>query len=236
MAKKIVAARQLSGNKEAQRVEILSSSIAHELNNYLATISICAELSEKNLGDIRKKVTEAAHLIGFLQMQIKGVVTGKPSKAGFKMCSIAEDITEAFEQYPFKEGGRELITIEPVEDFKYEGSRSLTVHVLYNLIRNALHAIANEDKGIIIIKTERGKKYNKLIFRDTASGISKAFLPKVFKLFESQKLDHGGSGIGLAYCKEIMQSYGGDITCDSVEGKYTEFALSFPFLKKQTGK
>jgi signal transduction histidine kinase len=235
MAKKIVAARRLSGNKEAQRVAILSSSITHELNNYLAGISICAELSERNLGDIRKKVKEAAYLIGFLQMQIKGVVTGKPNKEGFNMCSIAENITEALEQYPFKEGEQALITIEPIEDFKYEGNHSLTIHILYNLIRNSLHAVASVDKGKIMIKTERGKKHNKLIFRDTASGISKDFLPKVFKLFESQKLDHGGSGVGLAYCKEIMRSYGGNITCDSVEGEYTEFALSFPLLKKQKG-
>jgi signal transduction histidine kinase len=104
------------------------------------------------------------------------------------------------------------------------------MHILYNLIRNSLRAITNTDKGEITIKTEVGEKHNKLIFRDTASGISKDFLPKMFKLFESQATAQGGTGVGLAYCKLIMQSYDGDIVCDSVEGKYTEFTLTFPCL------
>jgi len=232
MDKKIVAAGQLSSNKEIQTLATLSSSIAHELKTYLAAINICAELSEGKLRDIRKKIKAADYLIGNLQLQIKGVVTGKSSKEGFKICSIAENIKEALEQYPFKEGERELITIEAAKDFKYEGNHSLTIHILYNLIRNSMRAIVNADKGKITIRTEVDEKYNKLIFRDTASGISKDFLPNVFKLFASQALSQGGTGVGLAYCKEIMQSYGGDITCDSVEGKYTEFALSFPSLKK----
>jgi signal transduction histidine kinase len=231
MAKKIVAAKQLSSNKkEVQTIATLSSSIAHELKNYLAAINICAELSEGKLRDIRKKVKAADYLIGNLQLQIKGVVTGKPSKESFKMCLITENVKEALDQYPFKENERELITTGVIEDFKYEGNHSLTIHILYNLIRNSLRAITNTDKGKITIKTEVGEKYNKLIFRDTASGISKDFLPNVFKLFESQMLNQGGTGVGLAYCKEIMQSYGGDITCASVEGEYTEFVLSFPSL------
>ena len=230
MAKKIVTAGQLSSNKEVQTLATLSSSIAHELKNYLAAINICAELSEGKLRDIRKKVKTADYLIDNLQLQIKGVVTGKPSKEGFKMCSIAENIKDTLEQYPFKEGERELITIETAKDFKYEGNHSLTIHILYNLIRNSMRAIVNADKGKITIRTESGGKFNRLIFRDTAPGISKDFLPNVFKLFESQMINQDGTGVGLAYCKEIMQSYGGNITCASVEGEYTKFVLSFPSL------
>lgn len=105
---------------------------------------------------------------------------------------------------------------------------ALTNHILYNLIKNALRAIGNSDKGMIIIRLETGEKLNKLIFRDTATGISKEFLPKMFKLFESQSASQGGTGVGLAFCKLIMQSYSGDIVCDSVEGEFTEFVLSFP--------
>ena len=52
----------------------------------------------------------------------------------------------------------------------------------------------------------------------------------MFKLFESQMTTQGGTGIGLAYYKEIMSSYGGDIACDSVEGEFTEFVLNFPCI------
>ncbi len=73
---------------------------------------------------------------------------------------------------------------------------------------------------------EAGKRAQLL----TASGISKKFLPKVFTLFGSQMSFQGGTGIGLAFCKLIMRSYGGNITCSSIEGEYTGFILKFPKL------
>jgi signal transduction histidine kinase len=228
MSKLSLTAGHLSGNKEVQAVVTLSSSIAHEIRNYLAAISICAELSEMQLGNIRKKVKAADYLIGNLQLQIKGVITGKLDTKDFKRYSIAKNIEEVLEQYPFKEGERELITVEVGKDFEYEGNPVLTGHILYNLIKNALRAIKNAEKGSIVIRPESDAKFNKLIFRDTASGIAKEFLPKMFKLFESQMTAQGGTGVGLAFCKTIMTYYGGDIACDSVEGEYTEFMLNFP--------
>jgi len=243
MSEKIVTARHLSGSKEIQNIIILSSSIAHELKNYLMGISICAELSENKIKDItnicsgiiegnlkslRQRVKAASYLISNLQLQMKGIATGKPSIEDFKQYSMAKNIQEALEQYPFDAGEKELIAIEITTDFDYVGNPVLTNHIFYNLIKNSLRAIKNADKGKITIALERGKKFNKLIFKDTATGISKEFLPKIFGLFESQAIAQGGTGIGLAFCKLVMQSYGGDIACNSIVRKYTEFVLKFP--------
>jgi signal transduction histidine kinase len=228
MSKSSLTAGQMSGNKEVQTVVTLASSIAHEIKNYLAAINICAELSENQLANIKKTVRSADYLIGNLQMQIKGVVTGKPGREGFKRCSIARDIEKVLEQYPFKTGERDLISAETAGDFEYTGNPSLTQHVLYNLIKNALQAIRSVDKGEITIKLKPGRKGNRIVFRDTATGIPEDFLPKIFELFKIQKAQQGGTGVGLAFCKTIMQSYGGDITCDSAEGEYTEFIMYFP--------
>ena len=234
MAKKIVAARQQSGNaeKEAQiqTIATLSSSITHEIKNYLAAISICAELSERQLSNIRGRVKTADYLISNLQLQIKEVISGKPDTKDFKQHSIAKNIEEALEQYPFKESERELIALDLSQDFSYFGNSVLTNHILFNLTKNALRAIENAGKGTITIKLKPEKDFNKLVFTDTATGVAKEFLPKMFKLFESQSTAQGGTGIGLAFCKLIMQSYGGDIVCDPVEGEYTEFTLTFPCL------
>ena len=228
MSNKSLTAGHLSGNKEVQTVVTLSSSIAHEIRNYLAAISICAELSEMQLGNIRKKVKAADYLIGNLQLQIKGVITGKLDTKDFKRYSMVKNIAEILEQYPFKEGEKELVVVEAGKDFEYKGNPILTNHILFNLIKNALRAIKNAEKGNIVIRLESDAKFNRLVFRDTATGIAKEFLPKMFKLFESQMTAQGGTGVGLAFCKTIMTSYGGEITCASVEGEYTEFMLSFP--------
>ncbi len=200
MAKIILNDGLKSINQEVQIVATLASSIAHEVRNYLAAISICAELSEKQLSNIRERVKAASYLIGNLQLQIKGVVTGKPETTDFKRCSIVKNVEEILEQYPFKEGERELVMLGIERDFEYIGDPILTNHILFNLVKNALRAIANAGRGTITITLKPDVKYNRLTFRDTAAGIAKEFLPKMFKLFESQSTAQGDTGIGLAFC------------------------------------
>jgi len=51
----------------------------------------------------------------------------------------------------------------------------------------------------------------------------------LFHQFSSGSRD--GAGLGLAFCKMAMQSYNGDIICDTREGEYTEFILNFPTIQ-----
>ncbi|MDK2902765.1 MAG: hypothetical protein PWQ93_684, partial [Clostridiales bacterium] len=37
-----------------------------------------------------------------------------------------------------------------------------------------------------------------------------------------------GSGIGLAFCKDVLKAHGGDITAESREGEYTSFTITLP--------
>ena len=62
-------------------------------------------------------------------------------------------------------------------------------------------------------------------------GISVNVLKSLFQSFHSHS--KSGTGLGLAFCKMTMESYGGNITCNSKEGEYTEFVLSFPKLAKK---
>lgn len=228
MTKSSLTAGQLSSNKETQIVATLASSIAHELRNYLGAIAICSDNSVAQLASVKKAVKSAEYLLTNLLSQIKGVVTRSTAGKDFKLYSLAQNIKEALDQYPFTGNERKLINLVLDHNFEYNGNPALTTQILYNLLKNALRAIKNADKGNITIKLEPGSKCNRLIFRDTASGVSKEFLSRMFKLYASQMQEQGGTGVGLAFCKTIMQLYGGEITCNSTEGEYTEFVLSFP--------
>lgn len=226
----------LSDSHKTQIVATLSASIAHELRNYLGAILMFSELSVTEAKtDIKKAVKSAESLLSSLLVQIKGVVSGVFDMEDFKPYSLAKNTKEALDQYPFNGNERKLIALVLDNDFEYNGNSVLTTQIIYNLLKNALRAIKNAGKGIITIKLESGSKFNKLIFRDTASGIQKKFLSRMFNLFASQMQEQGGTGVGLAFCKTIMQSYyGGDITFDSIEGEYTEFVLYFPCCDGRT--
>ena len=228
MSKEIIA--DLSKNGRLQKILTLMGSITHEARSYLTTIKNSAELSEIAIKKNLKVIQDANYFMTNMQLQLKGVFADKPITEGFERYSIAKNVQEAIEQYPFVAYEKSLVVVMK-GDFKYVGSPVLTSHILYKLFKNAFRAIKNANKGNITIKFKTGVKYNELIFRDTATGIPAEFLPKMFKLFENKTTTQNSMGLGLAFCKMTMQSYGGDITCDSVEGEYTEFVLRFPVIK-----
>jgi hypothetical protein len=47
------------------------------------------------------------------------------------------------------------------------------------------------------------------------------------KRFYSYPADNG-TGIGLAFCRDTLTAWGGQISCNSEEGKYTEFIIQLP--------
>jgi signal transduction histidine kinase len=77
-----------------------------------------------------------------------------------------------------------------------------------------------------------GPRNSQLLFRDTGVGIAPHVLPHIFTRFytSSDAVDDAsiGTGIGLAFCRDVMRSMGGAIDCRSVEGMFTEFTLTFP--------
>lgn len=139
--------------------------------------------------------------------------------------SMAECLREAISRYPFK-SPRERTYITVVGDFQFRGSKLLMEHVIFNLIKNALYAIATAQRGEITIWTEQGEKFNMLYFKDTAKGMSQQQLSRLFDHFYTTTFM--GTGIGLSFCKLVMNSFGGDILCETKEGEYALFTLTFP--------
>jgi signal transduction histidine kinase len=140
--------------------------------------------------------------------------------------SIIEAIDSTLTRYPFQsQTERDLISIRLGNDFHFHGNKVLFVHLLFNLIKNALYFIAEAKKGEIYIWLMEGDKYNELHFKDTAQGVPAHLLPKLFnKFFTTTRV---GTGVGLSFCKMVMESMDGEIACFSREGEFTEFVLYF---------
>ncbi|MFP6560043.1 sensor histidine kinase [Paraburkholderia sp. B3] len=147
-------------------------------------------------------------------------------------CSITQCVETALARFPFREGDRQRVHCNLRPDFSFRGSEILTVHVLFNLLKNAFRHMGNIETAYISIRLETGSRINRLIFSDTGTGISPEILPHIFTRFYTSATTTDdvslGAGIGLAFCHDVMQAIGGAITCSSVKGEYTEFVLTFP--------
>lgn len=87
------------------------------------------------------------------------------------------------------------MSVDSQDDFTI-GSELLFIHVLYNLIKNALYFTdAKADDATTFIKLT--KKKHRAHFRDNGKGISKKELGLIFDKFYTKETHHG-SGIGLS--------------------------------------
>lgn len=142
-------------------------------------------------------------------------------------CSMADCLKEAIDRYPFRSlAVRDKVSWEG--DFQFMGSRVLMQHVIFNLLKNALYVIAKMQRGKITIWTKSVKKKNYLYVQDTAKGMTQKQLSRLFDHFYTTTFM--GTGIGLSFCKLVMNRFGGDIECESKYGEYTLFILSFPLI------
>lgn len=145
----------------------------------------------------------------------------------FTHLSMTECVNIALARYPFEaQTDREKILWQGGPDFFFKGSQLLMVHVLFNLIKNALYFIARAEKGQLTLWLVSHPLQNELHIRDTGQGIPPEVLPKLFHRFFTTT--NVGTGIGLSFCRMVIESFSGQINCKSEYGNYTEFTLSFP--------
>ncbi|MFK7775734.1 MAG: tetratricopeptide repeat protein [Saprospiraceae bacterium] len=107
--------------------------------------------------------------------------------------------------------------------------RTQMIQLLQNLVSNGMKFKGEKDP---IVEVDCLKKDNKYIFsvKDNGIGISKENLEKVFEMFRRlhTREEYEGTGIGLATCKRIVTTWGGDIWVESEEGNGCTFFFSVP--------
>lgn len=102
--------------------------------------------------------------------------------------------------------------------------------VVNNIISNSVKYMAEGRQGRITIDLYDEGDYIHVIFSDNGIGIAAKDIEHVFERFyrtdESRNSKHGGSGIGLAIVKKIVEDHRGKIWAESVEGEGTTMHLN----------
>lgn len=147
-------------------------------------------------------------------------------------CKMSVCVETALRRYPFaSEKERALVTgLDMKQDFSFTGSELLMVHVLFNLLKNAIRHVSMAGKGAISIRLEADALENRLVFRDTGPGIPPEVLPHIFRRYYAWPKGRGiveTTGIGLSFCREVAEAFGGRIECSSQLNDYTQFTIRF---------
>lgn len=110
------------------------------------------------------------------------------------------------------------------------GDKGWLKHVFMNLIDNAIKY--TPDGGKITISAEEHGYNIKVAVSDTGIGIPHDHQNRIFERFyrvdKARSRQEGGTGLGLSIVKHIIQSMGGKIWVESVEGKGSTFYFTLP--------
>ena len=229
--------------RQAQKMTALGelvSTTTHEFNNVLMTIINYAKLGMRHKDEAsRDKALEKILAAGNRAARLTNSVLGMARNRSdvFEPTDLAALIDDALVLLE-----RELSKYRITVDKQFDDVPRALVNgnqiqqVLLNLLINARQAMPQG--GTLIVRLTHDRKHDliDLVIRDTGCGIPADQLPRIFDSFFTTKAGpdesgKGGTGLGLAACREIIEAHHGRVRVESTVGRGTAFTLKLPIAK-----
>lgn len=224
-----------------QRRRDLVSDLTHELRTPLTivegyleglsdgTIEATPEIYQRLSGETRR----LKRLVNDLQELSKAEAGYLPIAAQkFDLRSLLQKLIDRFSDQLI-DSEKSLMLEAPVDLPRAYGDPERVEQVLVNLIGNALHYT---EVGIVKVTGEVIQGMIWVSVQDTGIGIAEEDLPHVFERFwrsdRSRNRKSGGTGIGLAISKRLVEMQQGVLRVESALNVGSTFSFSIPIAQK----
>lgn len=233
----ITANKRAERDREAARnatvLAEITTMLAHEIRNPLASLELFAELIEQDDAQRQEWISNLRAGIRSLSGTVNNVLSmHDPGSLRLSAISAKQTITNAvrFVQPVANQAGVSLKWATNDLDADILANESALQQVLLNLIRNSIRHTPSG--GAVILQLQHDANGCVTIScSDSGSGIRP---DQLHRLFEAGFSGSGDTpGLGLAVCSRIMQQHGGAITASNVKGSGARFLLSFPSLQQE---
>jgi signal transduction histidine kinase len=225
-------------NDDLQQFAYVAS---HDLSEPLRKVANFCQLLERQYGDqlddrARQYIDFATDGAKRMQALISDLLTlsrvGRTTEAfvpvplGAALDEALANLADRIEQSGARiERADELPTVA--------GDRSLLVSLFENLVGNAVKYRREDVPPVIRISAacDTGRQVWTITVQDNGIGIDEQYAERIFVVFQRLHLrdSYGGTGIGLALCRKIVEFHGGRIWLDTVEsGEGATFRFSIP--------
>lgn len=206
----------------------LFANAAHELRTPLAAMRCEIEGMMDGVipvsgAQLQSLNDEIARLSGFLQgMEDLSLAEASSLSLNLQQVTLSQFLGGISDRYLplFREKGVALdIECDPGEAVTADPER--LSQMLVNLIANALKA--TPPGGRVAVRTGKNRGEFALVVEDTGCGIAEEEIPRIFERF--YRGPGGGTGIGLAIVKELVEAHGWRIEVDSEIGRGSRFVV-----------
>jgi len=248
--------RQVIRNEQLASVGFLAAGVAHEINNPLASIAMCAESLESRIADLRATAKENAGDVDIDSLgetiDITERYLGMIQTEAFR----CKEITEKLLDFSRLGNAQRQLTdlreiVQQVIDMvshlgKYQDRRivftkatstsePILAHVVpqeikqvvLNLVTNALDCL--DANGQLTISAEANGEWAELDFTDNGCGMTTETMTHLFEPFFTRKRQGQGTGLGLSITYRIVTDHGGQIFAHSEgPGRGAQFTVTLP--------
>ena len=201
-----------------------TSQMAHDIKNPLSLIKLQVDYMKLKYATAEDEImfdslNNIEKAIGQITNQVNDVLNFmRETPTEFKKCDVHEMVNSCLEVLKIPEN----VNIEVSENHGFVNcDEAKTKSVFSNVLFNAVQAVG--DKGEINVEINEDENNMIISVQDSGEGIPEENLEKIFEpLFTTKK---GGTGLGLANCKQILENQGANIT---VKNNPTTFTIEFP--------
>ena len=208
---------------------ILTSGIAHEINNPLGGMLNCVKSMREHPED-QQLMERYLPLLDKGLRQIETIMRqllnfGRMEPLHIRKVNLESLLEECTMLLSYK-----LKDIDFAMEIEVSGEQLLDAEALKQIIINiGLNAVqAMPDGGRLTISCLQEKNELTLVFRDTGMGIAEEHLSHIFDPFFTTKGVGEGTGLGLAVTYSLVQRMGGAITVTSTPGRGAVFTIKIP--------
>ena len=229
---------QLIQSEKLSIIGKLAASVAHEVKNPLATISLIVQHLESKYADnyTIEKLKAIQRNINHIDKTIYGLLNfSHPSRSNFDYHNVNEilDRVGSFLENLLPENIKIIKKYDSKLPQGWFDSACLE-QVFLNLISNAIQAMKDGGELYITTSFDSIRKGIIIKFEDTGAGIPEGNLKKIFNPFFTTYKE--GTGLGLSICQNIINEHKGNISVESKLGKGTTFTIFLSLEKRKEKK
>jgi len=227
-----LAEQEREAARRATALAEISSILAHEIRNPLASLELFAGLIAEDssnpqwIAHLRAGIrTLSGTVNNVLSMNGEGVARFAPMDLAACVEGGVEFVRPVAEQACV-----ELSLRPATEKFMVRGNEDGIRQIMLNLICNAIrHTAAGGKVDVSLRRVRRGsEEFNGVEVKDTGCGIAPECLGRLFEVGFSGSGET--PGLGLAVCKRLMEQHSGTINVSSRQNEGSSFQLEFPAI------
>lgn len=243
---RLIIAQDISKRKNLEKLrDDLIRAMVHDLRNPLGSVMLSMDLLKTELASAlteeqritfqtgEESVQKILRLVNSI-LDINRLESGEmPLKR--EQVALQKIVADAF-QTQMLIAKKKRIVLEKNIPFGLPAvmiDKDLMPRVFQNLLDNAVKF--SPDDGVVEIgaKNDPGGQEIIVSFRDSGPGINGDIKNRLFEKFSSGNIKGSGSGLGLAFCRLVIEAHGGRIWVDDQVNKGTTISMTIPTWLKE---